>query len=212
MERNNNGFTLVELVVVISILGVLIAILAPGYTSKIHKAKVATDWANVKSYYNEIQTDYMFTDKYNPTFANWKSVSLFACSLGAYFSLQAYKDITFEKCFFLSPIVNMEYLIKNMFQWFHVTEEMLYTKREIPTLIDTLSWDYFQYVKKNPVTRWNSPTYILYGGKDNLQSLQVIENFTKSNSVLLTISEQSEHSFMGKGDDRIIKSWICDNL
>ena len=146
------------------------------------------------------------------TFANWKSVSLFACSLGAYFSLQAYKDITFEKCFFLSPIVNMEYLIKNMFQWFHVTEEMLYTKREIPTPIDTLSWDYFQYVKKNPVTRWNSPTYILYGGKDNLQSLQVIENFTKSNSVLLTISEQSEHSFMGKRDDRIIKSWICDNL
>lgn len=146
------------------------------------------------------------------TFANWKSVSLFACSLGAYFSLQAYKDITFEKCFFLSPIVNMEYLIKNMFQWFHVTEEMLYTKREIPTPIDTLSWDYFQYVKKNPVTRWNSPTYILYGGKDNLQSLQVIENFAKSNSVSLTISEQSEHSFMENGDDKIIKSWICDNL
>lgn len=146
------------------------------------------------------------------TFANWKSVSLFACSLGAYFSLQAYKDITFEKCFFLSPIVNMEYLIKNMFLWFHVTEEMLYTKREIPTPIDTLSWDYFQYVKKNPVTRWNSPTYILYGGKDNLQSLQVIENFAKSNSVSLTISEQSEHSFMENGDDKIIKSWICDNL
>ena len=146
------------------------------------------------------------------TFANWKSVSLFACSLGAYFSLQAYKDITFEKCFFKSPIVNMEYLIKNMFLWFHVTEEMLYTKREIPTPIDTLSWDYFQYVKKNPVTRWNSPTYILYGGKDNLQSLQVIENFAKSNSVSLTISEQSEHSFMENGDDKIIKSWICDNL
>lgn len=146
------------------------------------------------------------------TFANWKSVSLFACSLGAYFSLQAYKDITFEKCFFLSPIVNMEYLIKNMFQWFHVTEEMLYTKREIPTPIDTLSWDYFQYVKKNPVARWNSPTCILYGGKDKLQSLQVIENFAKSNSVLLTISEQREHSFMGNGDDKIIKSWICDNL
>ena len=118
-------------------------------------------------------------------FANWKSVSLFACSLGAYFSLQAYKDITFEKCFFLSPIVNMEYLIKNMFQWFYVMEEMLYTKREIQTSIYTLSWDYYPYVKKNPITRWSSPTYILYGGKDNLQSLQVIENFAKSNPVSL---------------------------
>lgn len=146
------------------------------------------------------------------TFANWKSVSLFACSLGAYFSLQAYKDIIFEKCFFLSPIVNMEYLIKNMFLWFHITEEMLYTKREIPTPVDTLSWDYYQYVKKNPVTSWNNPTYILYGGKDNLQSLQVIENFAKSNPVSLTISEQSEHSFMGDGDDEVIKNWLCDNL
>lgn len=146
------------------------------------------------------------------TFANWKSISLFACSLGAYFSLQAYKDIIFEKCFFLSPIVNMEYLIKNMFLWFHITEEMLYTKREIPTPVDTLSWDYYQYVKKNPVTSWNNPTYILYGGKDNLQSLQVIENFAKSNPVSLTISEQSEHSFMGDGDDEVIKNWLCDNL
>ena len=57
MERNNNGFTLVELVVVISILGVLIAILAPGYTSKIHKAKVATDWANVRTAYAQLQME-----------------------------------------------------------------------------------------------------------------------------------------------------------
>ena len=73
----------------------------------------------------------------------------------------------------------MEYLIKNMFQWFHVTEEMLYTKREIPTPIDTLSWDYFQYVKKNPVARWNSPTCILYGGKDKLQIFTGHRKFCK---------------------------------
>jgi len=146
------------------------------------------------------------------TFANWKSVSLFACSLGAYFSLQAYRDIIFEKCFFLSPIINMEYLIQNMFLCFNITEEMLYTKREIPTPIDTLSWDYYQYIKKNPVTKWDNPTCILYGGKENLQSLHVIENFAKFNPVSLTISEQSEHSFMGNGDDEVIKNWLYDNL
>ena len=70
-----------------------------------------------------------------------------------------------------------------MFLWFDITEEILYAKKEIPTLIDILSWDYYQYVKGNSVTRWNSPTYMLYGGKDNLQSMQVIENFAKLNHV-----------------------------
>ena len=64
----------------------------------------------------------------------------------------------------------------------------------------------------HPVKRWNNPTYILYGGKDNLQSLQVIENFAKSNHAALMISEQSEHSFMGKGDDEVITKWLYDNL
>lgn len=144
--------------------------------------------------------------------ANWKTISLFACSLGAYFSLQAYKDNIFDKCFFLSPIVDMEYLIKKMFLWFDVTEEILYAKKEIPTSIDTLSWDYYQYVKNNPIVRWNSPTYILYGDKDNFQSLQVITNFVISNHSILTISKHSEHSFMGNEDDKVIKKWLCDNL
>ena len=48
---------------------------------------------------------------------NWKSLSLFGCSLGAYFSLHAYQDIMFDKCMFQSPILDMEYLINNMFLW-----------------------------------------------------------------------------------------------
>lgn len=45
-------------------------------------------------------------------FANWERVSLYACSIGAYFSLNAYNAMPFEKALFQSPIVDMERLVK----------------------------------------------------------------------------------------------------
>ena len=70
MQRNsssNKGFSLVELIIVISIMVVLIGILTPRYISYIHKSKVASDWANLKAYYSEIETDYIDNDcTYNP--------------------------------------------------------------------------------------------------------------------------------------------------
>lgn len=78
---------------------------------------------------------------------NWRKISLFGCSLGAYFSLLAYNNLPVKKCLFQSPIVDMEHLISNMFKWFNVTEELIREKKEIFTPIDTLSWDYYCYVK-----------------------------------------------------------------
>ena len=63
--RDKKGFTLAELLVVVAIIGVLVAISIPVFTSQIHKAEVATDWANVRAYYAEIQADYISTGKYN---------------------------------------------------------------------------------------------------------------------------------------------------
>ena len=65
-ERRKQGFTLMEMLIVVAVIAVLIAVAIPVFSSSLHKSRVATDWANVKSYYNEIQTDYTFTDKYNP--------------------------------------------------------------------------------------------------------------------------------------------------
>lgn len=59
------GFTLAELLVVVTIIGVLVAISIPIFTKQLHKAKVATDWANLRAYYAEIQADYLSTGKEN---------------------------------------------------------------------------------------------------------------------------------------------------
>lgn len=145
-------------------------------------------------------------------FRRWKDVSLYACSLGAYFSLHAYQGYTFRKCLFQSPILDMEYLIRQMFLWFGITEERLAREKEIDTPIDLMSWDYFQYVLAHPVSRWDSPTSILYGGKDDLQSLAVIQDFASRFGSEITLSENSEHPFMKEADFPIVDQWLRDHL
>ena len=65
MLRNNHkkGFTLSELLIVVAIIGVLVAISIPIFTSQLHKAKVATDIANLRGFYAQLQADYIETDK-----------------------------------------------------------------------------------------------------------------------------------------------------
>ena len=66
-KRNKNkGFTLIELIIVVAIMAVLVIICAPMYTKYIHKSRVATDWSNLRAYYDEIQADFVSTGEYNP--------------------------------------------------------------------------------------------------------------------------------------------------
>ena len=64
--KKKKGFTLAELLVVVAVIGVLVAISIPIFTQQLHKAEVATDWANVRAYYAEIQADFISTGEYNP--------------------------------------------------------------------------------------------------------------------------------------------------
>lgn len=65
-QGGNKGFTLAELLIVVAIIGILVAISIPIFSMQLHKARVATDWANLRSYYSEIQADFISTGKYNP--------------------------------------------------------------------------------------------------------------------------------------------------
>ncbi|RHV75443.1 prepilin-type N-terminal cleavage/methylation domain-containing protein [Clostridium sp. OF13-4] len=69
--KRREGFTLVELLIVVVIIGILVSISIPIFTAQMHKAKVAADWANLRAYYAEIQADYMSAQQWNPKVKRW---------------------------------------------------------------------------------------------------------------------------------------------
>lgn len=59
LRKNEKGFTLAELLIVVAIIGVLVAISIPIFTSQLEKAREATDLANIRSAYAELTAEYL---------------------------------------------------------------------------------------------------------------------------------------------------------
>lgn len=143
----------------------------------------------------------------------WNDIYLYGSSLGAYFSLLAYKDMPLKKCLFLSPILDMERLIQNMMKWFSVSEEMLKKKQEIQTPIgETLNWDYYCYARTNPIDRWNVPTAILYGSEDNLTEREIVVEFAKRFACDLTVLDGGEHWFHTEWQLTLLDKWLDNQI
>ena len=49
MKKNNKGFSLVELIIVIAIMAVLIGVLAPQYMKHVKNSKISTDVTNAQN-------------------------------------------------------------------------------------------------------------------------------------------------------------------
>lgn len=140
--------------------------------------------------------------------AEYDNIIMIANSIGAYFSMNADIDSLIEKAYFISPIVDMERLITDMMTWTNVSEGELKEKGIIHTPFgEDLSWKYLCYVREHPI-KWNAPTAILYGSKDNLTSYNTIAAFAEKHNAKLTVMENGEHWFHTEEQMRFLDDWI----
>jgi len=149
-----------------------------------------------------------FTEYFRSIQKGFDSVTIIANSIGAFFTLVSLGREEIEKAYFISPIVNMEKLIMDMMKWTNVTECMLEKARSIETEFgETLSWEYLSWIRKHPI-KWNTPTRILYGQNDTLQSFETISSFSKEIGAELFIMENGEHWFHTEEQMAFLDKWI----
>ena len=77
---------------------------------------------------------------------------------------------------------------------------------------ETLYWDYYNYVKENPIEKWGVPTAILYGSEDNLTERETVEEFTKRWSCELTVLAGAEHWFHSEQQVTFFNKWLVSNI
>jgi len=143
----------------------------------------------------------------------WKRLDIFANSLGTYFSLLAYKDEPLEAAWFLSPVVDMGRIIKNMMTGFHITKERLEEEGMIHTPIgQDMYWDDYCYEKEHPISKWDVQTDILYGSEDTLCGRDAAFHFAEKFSCSLQITQGAEHYFHTPAQLRKFEKWLQQTL
>ena len=141
------------------------------------------------------------------------NISLFACSVGSYFSMLAYHNLDMKQSLFLSPVIRLERVIQNMMAGFQVSEARLKEERRIPLPIgQTLDWDDYCYVRENPVLDWDVPTAILYGSGDHVTQWNEIAEFSAKHNAAVKIMDQGEHYFHTKEQLRVLDAWAGEML
>lgn len=144
---------------------------------------------------------------------NWKSISLFANSIGAWFSMLSFSNERLKNCLFVSPVLDMKQLILRMMSWANVSEQQLKKELIIPTTFgQTLSWEYWEYALSHPIAKWDAPTKILFGEKDNLIAHDVVEHFAHKFHCSLEIMKNGEHWFHTEEQLDIMRRWLNKSI
>lgn len=154
----------------------------------------------------ELKTMYSFASN------QAKTVSIFGCSMGAYFELLAFADMEIECAWFLSPVTDMERLIRNIMEYCHISEKEFQEKVKVNNDIEPLYFPYYSYVKSHPITSWKHKTYILRGEKDTICDYGCVKDFADGFNCELTEQKGGEHWFHTEIELDFFRNWIREKL
>jgi len=139
-------------------------------------------------------------------------ISLFGCSMGAYFSLLAFAAEEIEQAWFLSPVTDMERIIHSIMDACGITEPEFEAMGTVENPIETLYWGDYQYVKRHPIRTWDHPTQILRGEGDTLCEKEAVSAFAQQFHCELTEQPGGEHWFHTAEQLDYFRNWLKKRL
>lgn len=141
-----------------------------------------------------------------------QKVSLFGCSMGAYFQLLTFAEQEIDRVWFLSPVTDMLRIIHNLMAYCHVSEAELKQRVRIDNDMEPLYYPYYEYVREHPITAWPHQTYILRGEGDTLCEYACVKRFSERFGCELTEQKGGEHWFHTERELDFFRRWIRDRL
>lgn len=141
-----------------------------------------------------------------------QKISLFGCSMGAYFQLLTFAEVAIDRVWFLSPVINMERIIHNLMDYCHITEVQFKEMVMVENDIETLYYPYYKYVCEHPIKDWPHETYILRGETDTLCEYSYVKQFSDCFGCELIEQKGGEHWFHTESELEFFRLWIRNRL
>ena len=166
------------------------------------------------------ETDFIMPDEcvreltvmYNYAKAHAQKISLFGCSMGAYFQLLTFADMDIERVWFLSPVTDMNRIIHNLMDYCRIDENQFRERVLVENDIEPLYFPYYEYVRSHPIVSWPHKTYILRGETDTMSEYSSVKDFSDRFSCELTEQKGGEHWFHTESQLEFFRQWLRKRL
>lgn len=141
----------------------------------------------------------------------YRSASLIATSIGAFYATRYLFDLGFEKALFLSPLLDMKSMIESLMERFGIPLSELKEKGAI--LLEngqTLSSDFLDEVSRD-CPKWTAKTAIVRGESDDVVPLSTIEDFALTTSSVLYVCPRAGH-YLHTAEERSFVRCVAESF